>query len=290
VTAPRERYAILFSGSTDRRHINNLEYCYRMLVQRYLFKPANILVLNFDKSFTVTGLSRRKSTATKWPDETSADSTKLMMPQPFDTANRAGFQNACQFIGPVQPNDLVFIYTGGHGSASVDNGLIYQPRLIDYQRQPYYASDFCVDLGLLGAPQSLLILMQQCYSGEFIGPVLAALGLGGTIKAQTLSIACASMAAAHATDDGVFDCFALGWITSHLQTDPYGVPPLGTVDLDTDGSIEASESYLYAEKVTSNQDGPVYADHPPSGAVSSAVNAPALLGPGNPSAADIQLS
>jgi hypothetical protein len=88
----------------------------------------------------------------------------------------------------------------------------------------------------------------------------------------------------------VFDCFALGWITSHLQTDPYGVPPLGTVDLDTDGSIEASESYLYAEKVTSNQDGPVYADHPPSGAVSSAVNAPALLGPGNPSAADIQLS
>ena len=41
-----ERYAILFSGMSNRRHTNDLEFLYRTLVDIYKFKEENICVLN----------------------------------------------------------------------------------------------------------------------------------------------------------------------------------------------------------------------------------------------------
>ena len=68
VPIARERYAILFSGSSERRHLNDLEYCYRMLTTRYQFKAANICVLNFDNTRSL----REGGVANNWPAETSA--------------------------------------------------------------------------------------------------------------------------------------------------------------------------------------------------------------------------
>ena len=45
-----QRFAILFSGMSNVRHVNNLEFMYRMLVDDYAFDEANICVLNYDGS------------------------------------------------------------------------------------------------------------------------------------------------------------------------------------------------------------------------------------------------
>ena len=39
---------ILYSGMSNMRHLNDLEFCYRMLIDRYAFDPKNIYVLNYD--------------------------------------------------------------------------------------------------------------------------------------------------------------------------------------------------------------------------------------------------
>ena len=43
-----ERYAVLFSGASDYRHVNDLQYLYNILTGVYNFSPDNIYVLNYD--------------------------------------------------------------------------------------------------------------------------------------------------------------------------------------------------------------------------------------------------
>lgn len=261
---PRERYAILFSGSSDRRHLNDLEYCYRMLTKRYEFKPANICVLNFDntRSINVGGV------ANNWPAETnSPDPYQIPVPPPppppaipppqpllSAPADRDGFQRACQLIKEqLHPQDLVFIHTNGHGGALDMNldGLPEDAWLVEHDEGNYYTDQFCEDLAILPEHESLLIVMQQCYSGEFIGPVMAAVGSAPEqIKAKRLSIACASRDRSYSNEERTFDMFMYGWITAHLDEDPYGNPPSSVVDTGgVAGIIEASEAYAYAASV-----------------------------------------
>jgi hypothetical protein len=303
VPAPvaRERYAILFSGSSERRHLNDLEYCYRMLTTRYQFKAANICVLNFDNTRSL----KEGVVANNWPDETSASDpyqipiAPLPAPPPSPLpgqpllsakADRAGFQLACQLIAAkLQPQDLVFIHTNGHGDALPPGSQPQDAWLVQHDELLYLARDFCTDLAALPAHESLLILMQQCCSGQFIGPVIAARGAAvDPIKASRLSIACASKVSSYSTADFNFDQFALGWITAHLDKDPYGFPPRSVVDTGGgpgpggNGFIEASEAYVYAASVAHPQDRPAFADAP---AVASATTVIAT-----PAAGDIRLN
>jgi hypothetical protein len=287
VTAARERYAILFSGSSFRRHLNDLEYCYRMLTDCYHFKAENICVLNFDNSRTLWD----GSSATNWPEETSpVDAYRIppAPPLPCFPANREGFKAACQAIAakPLRPQDLVFIHTNGHGDAPLRRRQPPNPWLVRYDKLPYFAKDFCDDLAILPAHESLLIVMEQCCSGQFIDRVIAAQGLAGTqVKANRLSIACASTGSSYANEQDNFDNFMLAWVTAHLDQDPFGVAPVGTVDINNNGLIEASEAYGYAASVASAAtppDKPASRDVPPAAA-------PLTGPPPPPSAADILL-
>jgi hypothetical protein len=293
--APRERYAILFSGSSDRRHLNDLEYCYRMLTERYGFNPANICVLNRDNTRKI----RDGSVAMNWPEESGPiDAYKIAVP-PFPAslqpppplprfpANRNGFKLACQLIGPkLQPQDLVFIHTNGHGGALLMGGQLQDPWLVGHDNQPFTVHQFCEELAALKQHESLLIVMQQCYSGQFIGPVVDAKGSASDqIKAKRLSIACASLDPSYSNEECTFNRFMFGWITAHLDKDPYGDPPGDVVDTDDVlGIIEAKEAYAYAENI--NVAHPF--DHP------ECANAPAIasvaLGITIPPAGDIQLT
>lgn len=278
---PRERYAILFSGSSERRHLNDLEYCYRMLTTRYQFKAANICVLNFDNTRSL----KDGGVANNWPDETSAsDPYQIPIPplpapppsplpgQPLLSAkaDRAGFQHACQLIAAkLRPQDLVFIHTNGHGDAFPPGSQPPGAWLVQQDELLYFAQDFCADLTALPVHESLLVLMQQCCSGQFIGPVVAAKSAAANpIKANRLSIACASKVSSYSTADFNFDKFALGWVTAHLDKDPYGNPPVSVVDTGGgpgpggDGFIEADEAYVYAASVAHPKDRPASADAP----------------------------
>jgi Peptidase C13 family len=283
----QERYAILFSGSSNRRHLNDLEYCYRMLIDRYGFKAANVLVLNFDGTLKVG-----RNLATKWPKQTSPNSTPYRM-QIFGKADRSDFKRACQHIaGKLQPGDLLFIHTNGHGDALIADGQIQMPYVVCHDYSRYYAADFCVDLAVFDAHESMLIMMEQCYSGEFISHLIGA-SSSGQINARLLSVACASSKTSYGTGDGLFDRFALGWITSHLNKDPYGAAPIYLVDENGSGFVEASEAYSYAEKVADPRDKPVYADNPSTAgnpsAASTSNTASASNAATTPTAAGIRL-
>ena len=261
--AQRERYAILFSGKSDRRHLNDLEYCYRMLTVGYGFLPAKIFVVCSNMTMS---LSRRKF-ATNWPEENfGVDAVNndpyLMTARFFGMGDQTGFQSACSEIAKtLQQEDLVFIQISGHGDAVQDDQSpqFGESYLLQHDEQRYFADSFCTDLQLLGEHESLLVLMEQCFSNGFIDPLLNA---KGAIQAQRLSIACASAALSFPTWDGLFNSFGRGWIASHLNTDSYGTQPMQTVDTDGSTFVEANEAYEYALDLKDAYDQPAKADSP----------------------------
>ena len=130
--------------------------------------------------------------------------------------------------------------------------------------------------------ESLLILMQQCCSGRFIDPVIAAKGAAANpIKASRLSIAGASQVSSYSNADFTFDKFTLGWVTAHLDKDPYGFPPISVVDTGGgpgpggNGFIEANEAYAYAASVAHPQDQPGFADAPAVASAAATTPTPA---------------
>jgi hypothetical protein len=240
----RERYAILFSGSSERRHLNQLEYAYRMLTERYGFKAQNVLVLYFDGTINFV----EPEQATNWPKEIFG--TSVQPPDPYKLAgkifgkgDRAGFKKACmQIAQTLKSQDLVFIQTSGHGDGDRNKQPV-ESYLLQHDGQAYYAGELCQDLTLLGQHDSLLILMEQCFSAGFIQPLVNA---QSTFAANRLSVACASKVVSHPTADWLFNSFGAGWIASHLDTDTNGNPIPASVDQDASTFIEANEAYDYA--------------------------------------------
>jgi hypothetical protein len=206
-----------------------------------------------------------------WPEgEPPIGAYKVPVPPPSPTtsapplcfrADRVGFQSACKEIKKnLQPQDMVFIHTNGHGGAFDMNldGEPEDPWLVSHNEDPYYVDQFCDDLATyLPQHESLLIMMQQCYSGQFIGPLIAANGQGSNqIKAQRLSIACASLHPSYSNQECTFDMFTFGWITACLGKDAYGNLPGYAVDTGglagssvPNGVIEAKEAFAYAATV-----------------------------------------
>ena len=62
------RYAILFSGASNNRHTNDLEFLYRQLVDRFFFAEDNITVLNYDGTVNYSGWPKPVSS---WPGDSS---------------------------------------------------------------------------------------------------------------------------------------------------------------------------------------------------------------------------
>ncbi len=100
------RYAILYSGMSNMRHLNDLEFCYRMLIDRYGFEPANITAMSYDGT-----LNTQDGLATVWPGDGSAYRIKIN-----GQGNKAAFQAAFASLkSKLKAKDLLFIHTNNHG-------------------------------------------------------------------------------------------------------------------------------------------------------------------------------
>jgi Peptidase C13 family len=233
------RYAILYSGMSDFRHLNDLEFCYRMLIERYGFASGNIYALNYDGT-----LDTKDGLPGTWPGDGSAYRIKVT-----GQGNRAGFQAAINNLkGKLKSEDLLFIHTNNHGDNS--NG---QSFLCAYPNWDlYWASDFCGDLAGLPKYRSLLVMMEQCNAGGFNAPVLA------SSTAANTSIASAAIASqsSWASPDGNWDSFARDWIAAQIGHDPYGGALTFNPDTDLDGVVEAEEAFNYALAVKNPSDSP----------------------------------
>lgn len=257
------RYAILVAGGNCfRRHLNDLEFCYRMLKDHYGFDPKDITVLYFHGKFEVNGNPQ----PTSYPDEGTNDPYKI---KGTITTDRKGtgdaFRDAILALKPkLQADDLLFIHLNGHGH--MNGGEAY---LLEEGGGQYTAGQFCTHLGLLNRPYAqLLIMMEQCFSAGFITPVTDA-AANGTIKAQSVSIACASSSYSGFTSDQLFNCFSKGWIAAHMNKSPWGKVITANTDTNGSGFIEADEAFTYGKSRKHAHDDPRQGNHPDSGAAAA---------------------
>ncbi|HVM48815.1 MAG TPA: C13 family peptidase [Candidatus Acidoferrum sp.] len=242
------RYAILYSGMSNMRHLNDLEFCYRMLVDRYGFDKKNIWVLNYDGT-----LNTQDGAAGTWPGDGTAYRIKVT-----GQGNRAAFQGAFASLKTrLKAHDLLFIHTNNHGD-NYGSGSF----LCEYPSWgQYMASDFCTDLATLPKYRSLIAMMEQCNAGGFNAPVVAA------STAQDTSIASAAIAtqSSWASPDGHWDSFARDWIAAQIGHDPYGAALAHNPDTDGDGVIEAEEAFNYALSVQNPSDSPNFSESSEAG-------------------------
>jgi hypothetical protein len=242
------RYAILYAGMCGNRHLNDLEFCYRMLVDRYGFDPKHIYALVYDGTLSTTdGLPAA------WPGDGTAYRIKVTGP-----GNRTGFQAAFNDLKTkIKASDLLFIHTNNHGDNIGGQSLMYAyPGWSEY-----FANDFCADLKTLPKYKSLIVMMEQCNSGGFNAPVIAA------STATNTSIASAAIAtqSSWATPDLNWDSFAHDWIAAEMGHNPSGAALAFNPDTDGDGVIEAEEAFGYANAIKNPSDTPNYSESSEAG-------------------------
>jgi hypothetical protein len=134
------------------------------------------------------------------------------------------------------PNDNLLLHTSNHGNTY---GGEYYIVSSDVEGPDTASTDLAGALNALPRFSSLMVMMQQCFSGGFIQPILDA------SPAECTSVATA--VPADETSDGgePFDPFACYWISAMANADPYGSPV--DADANGDGEVSAIEAFNYAK-------------------------------------------
>lgn len=233
------RYAVLFSGASNNRHTNDLEFLYRELVDHYGFKPDNIYTLNFDGTVNYSG---GPHPVTGWP----GNNTNYRM-QVKGRGTKADFDGVIGALkGRLKASDVLLIHTNNHGGRSTESYLC------TYSGPSYGANDFAIKLGTLPKFAHLMVMMEQCFSGGFVAPVLA------HSPAVNTSVATACNATSSSIGGANFDPFARDWISAMAGHPPSGGALSFDPDANHDGRICAQEAFNYANTVKDPYDTPVY--------------------------------
>lgn len=237
-----QRYAVLFSGASNNRHTNDLEFLYRGLRDIYGFPAANIYVLNYDGNVNYSG---NPKPVVNWP----GDGTAYRMPL-NGKGTKADLDSVLNTLkAKLKADDLLLVHTNNHGG---HNGT--ESYLCTYSGADYLASDFASKLGTLPKFNCLIVMMEQCHSGGFNSPILS----HSTAKYTSVSSACeelrSSIGGAH------FDPFARDWISAMIGSTPYGGALASNPDTDGTGKVSAKEAHNYADAVKDPYDTPVYSE------------------------------
>lgn len=237
-----DRYAILFSGMTNKRHLNDLEFLYRTLIDVYGFKKDHIFALTYDGT-----LNTQDGVQNAWPDGT-----------PYRIQiNGAGTRKAFEDVfddlkGKLKSRDELLIHTNNHGGWDNVPGSAY---LYAYPSwSSYYNADFSSKLGTLPKYSKLIVMMEQCHSGGFNASVLAK----STAAATSIASAAIESQNSYITADGNWDPFARDWIATQAGCTPFGGALAFNADTDGDGRIQAEEAYAYANAIHDSRDTPNY--------------------------------
>ncbi len=248
---PGERYAILYSGASNNRHVNDIEFLYRTLIDVYAFDPANIHVLNHDGTINYDGDPKPVG---NWPGDNTAYRMVVN-----GQGTRADFQaTLATLAAQIQPEDLLFIHTNNHGAGPGDGVTDFCLCAYDAANDwvAYLVNDFIADLGVLPGFEVLMVMMEQCRSGGFINPII------NNSPATWTHIATAVAAPDYSIGGANFDPFAEDWIAGIAGQYPNGGGLAQVVDTNGDGRISAAETFAYADAVHDPADTPTSADAP----------------------------
>jgi hypothetical protein len=237
------RYAILLCGAPSARHLNDMEFCYRMLRQRHRFDDANIFVMHHDGTLsTVEGPAPEL-----WPGNNTPYTMRVTHP-----GSIAAFQSVLQGLANpdtgLKADDLLFIHTNGHG-----DGISSVAYLRAFPGELYMAPQFARDLAALPRYRALLVMMQQCCSGGFNRPIVDA----STARHTSVASAARARSESHASrDDPQWNAFARAWIAAQMGRDIDDKPLRGEVRARVDGLVDAAEAYRYAARCVRKLDTP----------------------------------
>ncbi len=239
------RYAILYSGMSNNRHVNDMEFLYRTLIDLYHFKPENILVANHDGTVNYFG---DPQPVVKWPGNNTAYRMKV-----WTKGDTAGLNKAIDEISKrIGANDFLLIHTNNHGGHDgVQSNLCTYPDWAGYT-----ASDFAAKLKKMPRFSKLMVMMEQCHSGGFINPIL------NNSPATYTHVAAACKESDSSAGGANFDPFALDWICGVTGRNASGGALSGTVDGNKDFNISAAEVFKYAHDVNTAGDTSVAGDKP----------------------------
>lgn len=227
------RFAIFYSGASNCRHVNDMEFLYRTLIDIYGFDAANVIVCNRDgnRSWTSAGAWEPAVTA-NYP----VDGTPFRMPVNH-TGNRAGFQAAIADVASrIAPGDSLFIHTNNHGGW--DDGR--KEAFMSGWGGSYYASDFADDLAKLPRFSTLLAVMEPCHSGGFNAPIMSH-------SPATRTVVQAAVPWDKSSAGGwPFDPWAEMWISAMAGVRGDASALAVSADDNLNSRISAAEAYDYA--------------------------------------------
>lgn len=245
-----DNYSILFSGGSEKRHVNDLEYIYRKLTKHFGFSPDKIYVLNYDGT---TAYSTPYSPDDYYPYPPN----RYSMP-----VNAKGTRSELDSVidelkGRLKSNDKLFLHTNNHGlghEREVEPGkepeesslCLYTPKVGTLSL--YYASDLASKLAELPKFQKLVVMMEQCHSGGFSDLILK-----NSPAAQTCFSSAAQFNKTSAAGIN-FNPFSSAWAEG-ITIDHYGY------DNDSIRIATVNEALNHAKEI-SKTDIPVHKDFP----------------------------
>lgn len=244
------RYAILYSGMSNKRHLNDMEFLYRTLIDVYAFDPKHIYVLNYDGT-----LNTQDGVQAHWPGDGTAYRIQVT-----GSGNQASFEAAIDDLkGKLHARDTLLIHCNNHGDSDWQNGA-WVPGTSFLCTYPswgtYHNADFSAKLATLPKFRQLIVMLEQCHSGGFNASILA----NSTAAATSVASAATEFENSYVSADGNWDPFARDWIAAQAGHDPFGGALAFNPDGDGDGKIEAEEAYAYANAVRDPRDSPNFSE------------------------------
>ncbi|MGZ4391275.1 MAG: C13 family peptidase [Gaiellaceae bacterium] len=237
------RFALLFTSQiSNRRHVEDVELAYRVLRHRFGFPTENIYVLCYDGTIGATDATAADM-ATWIGDGTSYEMDVT------SSATKANLQTTLTTIsGRMNGDSLLFVHTNNHGSTTglcVDNSAVLTP------------SEWSTMLDGMDAFGTLVVTMEQCYSGAFLQPTLDHSKAARTSFASAVPADKVSWGATH------FDPWAQAWFEGVNGATAYGANLGHQPDTNGNGRVSASEAFAYSDSYdTASGDDPQYGDSP----------------------------
>ncbi|HEX9824936.1 MAG TPA: hypothetical protein VGB51_11180 [Actinomycetota bacterium] len=236
---PSNWFAVLYSGASNNRHTNDLEFLYRTLRHVHGVAADRIYVLNYDGTIDYSG---GPHPVTTWP----GDDTPYEM-----TVNAAGTKAELENVidelkGRLTESDCLLIHTNNHGGHNGESFLVTE------SGPDYGVSDFADKIAELPSFDCLMVMMEQCFAGGFNAPIIAG------SPAHKTNVASAAIEANTSIGGPEFDPFARDWIAAMHWADPDGSP--FSADTDHDGHVSALEAFTYADSVHHPHDTPNYSE------------------------------
>jgi hypothetical protein len=237
------RYALLFTSQiSNRRHVEDLEFAYRILRHKFGFLASHIKVLCYDGTIGATDASAA-GMATWVGDGTPYQMTVNA------SATQANLQSALTDLSnKMNDKSLLFVHTNNHGSPSglcVDNSGVVTP------------SEWGTMLAGMKKFGTLVVTMEQCYSGAFSQPTLDNSQATRTSFASAVPADKVSAGASH------FDPWCLAWFEAMNGATAYGAGLAHNPDTSGNYRISVREAFNYSDAYdTASIDDPQYADSP----------------------------